>query len=134
LIIFQNGKNIGINPLDFRAKLLYNNRNINEANMTDTSTKEKVKVETNFDLKEPGRYKVIYINDELTTMEFVIETLLDIFDYNPEDAEDLTHKIHDEGSAVVAVYPYEIAEQKGVEVTVLARSRGFPLQVKIEKE
>ena len=102
--------------------------------MTDTSTKEKVKVETNFDLKEPGRYKVIYINDELTTMEFVIETLLDIFDYTPEDAEDLTHKIHDDGSAVVAVYPYEKAEQKGVEVTVLARSRGFPLQVKIEKE
>ena len=54
--------------------------------------------------------------------------------YSPENAEDITHKIHDEGSAVVAIYPYEIAEQKGVEVTVLARSRGFPLQVKIEKE
>lgn len=107
---------------------------MNEAIMTDTSTKEKVKINPNVDLQEPGRYKVIYINDELTTMEFVVETLLDIFDYNPEDAEDLTHKIHDEGSAVVAVYPYEIAEQKGVEVTVLARSRGFPLQVKIEKE
>ena len=67
-------------------------------------------------------------------MEFVVETLLDIFDYKPQDAEIITHKIHDEGSAVVAIYPYEIAEQKRVEVTVLARSRGFPLQVKIEKE
>ncbi len=107
---------------------------MNEAIMTDTSTKEKIKIAPKFDLAEPGKYKVIYLNDELTTMEFVVETLLDIFDYSPHDAEDITHKIHDEGSAVVAIFPYEIAEQKGVEVTVLARSRGFPLQVKIEKE
>ena len=107
---------------------------MNEAIMTDTSTKERVKINPRVDMKEPGLYKVIYLNDELTTMEFVIETLLDIFNYTPKDAEDVTHKIHDDGQCVVAVYPYEIAEQKGVEVTVLARSRGFPLQVKIEKE
>ena len=102
--------------------------------MTDTSTKEKIKISPKFDLAEPGKYKVIYINDELTTMEFVVETLLDIFDYKPQDAEDITHKIHDEGSAVVAIYPYEIAEQKGTEATNESRSRGFPLQVKIESE
>ena len=67
-------------------------------------------------------------------MEFVTETLLDIFSYSPEAAHEITVKIHEEGTAVVAVLPYEIAEQKGIEVTVLARSRGFPLQVKIEKE
>ena len=102
--------------------------------MTDTSTKEKIKIAPRFDLAEPGKYKVIYINDELTTMEFVVETLLDIFDYSPENAEDITHKIHDEGSAVVAIYPYEIAEQKGLETTNLARSSGFPLKVELEKE
>ena len=43
-------------------------------------------------------------------------------------------KVHEEGSAVVAVFPYEIAEQKGIEVTLLARNNGFPLQVKIEQD
>jgi ATP-dependent Clp protease adapter protein ClpS len=42
--------------------------------------------------------------------------------------------IHEQGSAVVAVLPYEIAEQKGIEVTLDARQEGFPLQVKIESE
>ena len=102
--------------------------------MSDTQIREKPKTITEIKVTEPGRYKVIYMNDELTTMEFVVETLLDIFDYNPEDADSITLKIHEDGLAVVAVLPYEIAEQKGIEVTVLARSRGFPLQVKIEKE
>jgi ATP-dependent Clp protease adaptor protein ClpS len=51
-----------------------------------------------------------------------------------EHAQNITHNIHEAGSAVVAVLPYEIAEQKGVEVTLDARSKGFPLQVKIEQE
>jgi ATP-dependent Clp protease adapter protein ClpS len=46
----------------------------------------------------------------------------------------LTKNIHENGSAVVAVLPYEIAEQKGIEVTLEARSQGYPLQVKVEAE
>jgi ATP-dependent Clp protease adaptor protein ClpS len=42
--------------------------------------------------------------------------------------------IHASGSAVVAVLPYEIAEQKGVEVTMLARAQSYPLQIKLEPE
>ena len=42
--------------------------------------------------------------------------------------------VHNDGSAVVGVYSFEIAEQKGVESTVIARNNGFPLQIKIEKE
>jgi ATP-dependent Clp protease adaptor protein ClpS len=102
--------------------------------MSDTQIKEKVKTMSQIKIEEPGLYKVIYMNDELTTMEFVVETLLDIFDYTPDDAEKITRKIHEDKMAVVAILPYELAEQKGIEVTVLARSRGFPLQVKIEKE
>jgi ATP-dependent Clp protease adapter protein ClpS len=44
----------------------------------------------------------------------------------------LTIKVHDEDQAVVATLPYEMAEQKGIEVTILARNHGFPLQVKVE--
>lgn len=99
-----------------------------------TDTIIKPKIEPRLDLKEPGMFRVIYINDETTTMEFVVETLISIFDMSKEDAMNTTVKIHEDGSAVVAVMPYEIAEQKGIEVTVLARSHGFPLQVKLESE
>lgn len=86
------------------------------------------------DIQEPGRYNVIYINDEVTTQEFVIETLVVVFNYSHLDADAMTMKVHEEGSAVVATMPYEMAEQKGVEVTLLARNNGFPLVVKLEPE
>lgn len=83
---------------------------------------------------EPPRFRVIYVNDDKTTMEFVIESLTVFFDYSPEGAADLAQEIHHAGSATVAVLPYEIAEQKGVEITLLARQQGFPLQIKLEPE
>ena len=67
-------------------------------------------------------------------MEFVIESLKAIFDYEHDAAEEITVKVHEDGSAIVAVLPYEMAEQKGIEVTLLARNNGFPLQVKIEQD
>ena len=85
-------------------------------------------------IKEPPMYKVIYLNDNQTTMEFVIESLVEFFDYTENTAMTITEDIHEAGSAVVAVLPYEIAEQKGIEVTVSARSQGYPLQVKVESE
>jgi len=97
-----------------------------------TDIKLKSKTKTNTAVTPPKDYKVIYINDEVTTMDFVIETLITVFRYERSSAEDVTELIHADGSAVVAVLPYELAEQKGMEVTVLARNNGFPLSVKIE--
>lgn len=85
-------------------------------------------------IKEPPLYRVVYLNDNQTTYEFVIETLIEYFNYTVETAEQITVDIHDAGSAVVAVLPYEIAEQKGVEVTMLARAQSYPLQIKLEPE
>ena len=96
----------------------------------DTVTKTK----TDISLKEPPMFKVIYLNDNTTSMEFVIETLVDFFNYTTETAVRITEDIHHEGSAVVAVLPYEVAEQKGIEVTVCARSQNYPLQIKLEPE
>lgn len=79
-------------------------------------------------------FKIIYLNDNQTSMEFVIETLIEFFNYNAQTAAQITHDIHEAGSAVVAVLPYEIAEQKGIEVTVHARSNNYPLQIKLEPE
>ena len=100
--------------------------------MSQADVVTKVTVNTN--LKEPPMFKVIYLNDNQTTMEFVVDTLLNFFDYTTETAVQITQDIHSDGSAVVAVLPYEIAEQKGVEVTIYARSQDFPLQVKLEPE
>ena len=85
-------------------------------------------------VKEPPMFRVVYLNDNTTSMEFVIESLVEYFEYTPETAEQITIDIHEEGSACVAVLPYEIAEQKGVEVTVSARSQNYPLQIKLEPE
>jgi ATP-dependent Clp protease adaptor protein ClpS len=97
-------------------------------------TDTKVKIKPNLALAEPPLYKIIYINDDVTSMNFVINSLVSYFNYNEDTANTLTQSIHDDGSAIVAVLPYEIAEQKGIEVTLDARSQGFPLQVKVEAE
>ena len=91
-------------------------------------------ININNELTEPPMFKVIYLNDNATTMEFVIESLMNFFDYNSDTAVKITQDIHEAGSAVVAVLPYEIAEQKGIEVTLCARSVNMPLQVKLEPE
>ena len=102
--------------------------------MAQTKAITRTKVTPNPNLKEPPMYRVIYINDDVTTMEFVIESLVTVFNYTEEEALVLTQKIHEEGSSVVAVLPYEMAEQKGVEVTHLARNNGYPLVIKLEPD
>lgn len=96
--------------------------------LSDTKTK------TNTNLAEPPMFKVIYINDNQTSMEFVIDSLVDHFEYTPDTAKKITLDIHEVGSAVVAVLPYEVAEQKGIEITVSARAEGYPLQIKLEPD
>jgi ATP-dependent Clp protease adaptor protein ClpS len=90
------------------------------------------KIKPNIDIAEPPLYRVFYMNDDVTTMEFVVTSLINYFNHTEESAVKLTEDIHNNESAVVAILPYEIAEQKGIEVTLEARKNGFPLQVKIE--
>lgn len=99
---------------------------------TDTNIAVKEKVDQ--ELKEPGLFKVIYVNDEKTTMEFVVESLMVVFGHTQETSQQITIEIHESGSSVVAVLPYELAEQKGLEVTTMARNQGYPLQIKIEAD
>lgn len=100
--------------------------------MPNTEINHKIK--PNLSLREPPLFKIIYLNDDVTSMDFVVTSLIEYFNYNTDTATQITLDIHDKGSAVVAVLPYEIAEQKGVEVTLDARAQGFPLQVKVEAE
>ena len=100
----------------------------------DADTDSDNKIKPNLALQEPPLFRVIYMNDEVTTIEFVVDSLCEFFSYNPDTASLITTDIHSNGSAIVAVLPYEIAEQKGIEVTLDARSKGYPLQIKVEAE
>ena len=94
----------------------------------------EAKTKTSTSLREPPLFKVIYLNDDRTAVEFVVDSLIEHFEYTPDTAQTITMDIHESGSAVVAVLPFEIAEQKGVEITVSARSEGYPLQIKLEPD
>tara|TARA_A100001011_G_scaffold206206_1_gene214331 strand:+ start:327 stop:638 length:312 start_codon:yes stop_codon:yes gene_type:complete len=92
-----------------------------------TEPKEKLK------LKEPEKYDVVFLNDDVTPMEFVIKVLMQIFHKTSDQANKITMHIHEKGKGVVGTYLYEIAEQKGIETTLLAREEGYPLQVKVQR-
>jgi len=95
---------------------------------SDIQVEEKVKMI----LQEPGKYAVIYLNDDQTPMDFVVNSLIKHFQYNQEQAAKMTKTIHNDGKGVVALYNFEIAEQKATEVKVDAVQHGHPLEIKVE--
>lgn len=82
--------------------------------------------------KPPKLYKVILLNDDYTTMEFVIEVLQTFFLMNRERATQVMLKVHQEGSAVCGVYPRDIAETKVAQVLTFAKQHGHPLRCELE--
>ena len=102
--------------------------------MAETKKQSVMAVIERVAMAPPRMWNVWLINDDATTMEFVVETLIEFFGYTEETAAQITVDIHDAGSAIVAVLPFEIAEQKGGEVTLSARAQNFPLQVRIEPD
>ena len=101
-----------------------------------TDIEEIVTVDNTTDkrIKEPNKYKVVILNDDYTTMEFVIALLIRIFRHNADSAIRITQQIHDEGSGVAGIYSHEIAEQKVIDATELSRANNFPLLIKAVPE
>lgn len=95
----------------------------------DVVIDEKIKIE----IKEPNNYKVIFLNDDFTPMDFVVGLLVEIFRHTEQTAHDITLAIHNEGSGVVGEYTYEVAEQKALEASSLCKQNGFPLQIRLEE-
>jgi ATP-dependent Clp protease adaptor protein ClpS len=98
--------------------------------LTDIVLDEKIKQK----FEEPKLWKVVLLNDDHTPIDFVVGILTEIFKHTQETAKAITIQIHTEGSGIAGVYSYEIAEVKAVEATNLARSNGFPLQIKMEEQ
>ena len=102
--------------------------------MSGTEVKEGVISETRDELKEPPMYKVMLLNDDYTTMEFVVEILMYVFHKSAEESAQIMLKVHREGMGVCGVYTYEVAETKVDTVHALARERGFPLKCAMERD
>lgn len=98
---------------------------------TDVIVKKKTDIK---EPKKPGKFKVVVLNDDHTPVEFVVALLVSVFRHNQQSALELTMKIHQEGRAIVGTYTHEIAEQKALDGTKLARANNFPLVIKVEGE
>ena len=82
----------------------------------------------------PKLYRVLLLNDDYTTMEFVANVLESVFQRSPAEAFRLMMQVHTQGRAVCGTYTYEVAETKVDTVRDLATRAGFPLQASIEEE
>ena len=100
----------------------------------DPDVEESVSSETDQDVEEPPMYRVMLLNDDYTTMEFVVEVLVYVFQKSLEEATQIMLNVHRSGVGVCGIYPYEIAETKVNTVETLARENGFPLKCIMERE
>ncbi|MBQ5476670.1 MAG: ATP-dependent Clp protease adaptor ClpS [Bacteroidaceae bacterium] len=93
-----------------------------------TAIKDRQKI----DFQEPKKFKVIMMNDDITTFDCVIMILKTVFMKPADEAEYLTMKIDRTGQAVVGIYSYDIARSKQRKATSMARNLGFPLVINVE--
>lgn len=84
-------------------------------------------------VREPKRYEVMMHNDDYTTMDFVVEILIDIFHKQEEEAMMLMLTVHQSEKAVVGTYSYDIAASKVRAATERAQAEGFPFRLTIEE-
>ena len=92
----------------------------------DTLTRER--------LDKPPRYKVLLLNDDYTSMEFVVAVLMQVFRHSQASATRIMLHIHNSGVGIAGVYSREVAETRVAQVETLAREAGHPLQCTLEPE
>ena len=98
-----------------------------------TRTGDAVKERTDTRQQEPTLYKVVLLNDDYTTMEFVMHVLESLFQKSPAEAYQIMMHVHVNGSGIAGIYPWEVAETKAASVIALARESGFPLKAVTEE-
>lgn len=81
----------------------------------------------------PKMSKVVMLNDDFTTMDFVVEILMTIFDKTREQANDIMLTIHTQGQAICGIYPYDIAQAKVSKAKKIIKEAGFPLRILLEE-
>ncbi|MCC6933607.1 MAG: ATP-dependent Clp protease adapter ClpS [Deltaproteobacteria bacterium] len=94
--------------------------------------KEDTLVEDEIETKEPSMYKVILLNDNYTTMDFVVLVLEQIFKKMPAEAQQIMLNVHEQGAGLAGIYTKDVAETKVALVHKFARDREFPLKCTME--
>lgn len=95
---------------------------------------ETTEIKNEGKIKEPPMYKVLLINDDYTSMDFVVDILTTVFHKTTEAAVQIMMNVHKNGSGLCGVYTYEVAETKVETVHSLAEENGYPLRSTMEKE
>jgi ATP-dependent Clp protease adaptor protein ClpS len=96
---------------------------------TDSAIKDRAEIKT----EDPKLYNVILLNDDYTTMEFVLQILETLFQKSPAEAFRIMMHVHRNGRGLAGVYTWEVAETKADKVAVLASEAGYPLRATIEE-
>jgi ATP-dependent Clp protease adaptor protein ClpS len=96
---------------------------------TDGAVKERAEIKN----EEPKLFNVILLNDDYTTMEFVLQILETLFQKSPAEAYRIMMQVHRNGRGLAGVYTWEVAETKAEKVAVLAADAGYPLRATIEE-
>jgi len=94
----------------------------------------EIELDSDLEVSEPKKYKVFLLNDDYSTMDFVIDILTKVFRKNVDQATQIMLNIHNNGKAICGIYTHEIASTKVTQVKTLAREKGFPLKAMMEEE
>ena len=98
------------------------------------ATKKSLEFDDELATSEPIKYKVLLLNDDYSSMEFVIDILMTIFHKSYAESEKIMLEVHQTQRGLCGVYTYEVAETKVAQVTKIAREQGFPLKAIMEEE
>ena len=98
-----------------------------------TQTGDAIKERIRTEKKEPTLYKVVLLNDDYTTMEFVIHVLEEVFQKSPAESYQIMMHVHVNGRGIAGTYPWEVAETKVDAVITQARGAGYPLKAVTEE-
>lgn len=92
-----------------------------------------LKNDSSIKLQKPRMYRVILLNDDYTTMDFVVEVIVVIFGKSAVEATQIMLDVHKKGKGIVGIYTYDIARTKIMQVEEMARQREYPLQAVMEE-
>jgi ATP-dependent Clp protease adaptor protein ClpS len=102
--------------------------------LSQHQVEEEVVTKEKNETDEPERFKVIFHNDDYTTMEFVVRVLKKIYRKSSAEATEVMLRVHQTGTGVAGIYAKQIAETKVEQTLKLAREEGHPLMVTMEPE
>lgn len=100
---------------------------------SDNRFDEDLSLKTEYEIKKPDMYRVLLHNDHYTTMDFVVEVLVQVFHMQASKATQVMLDVHKKGFGVCGVYTYDIAVTKVERVHLMAKEKQFPLRCSYEK-